>query len=106
MARAVVTLPERVAAGVAFEVRATIAHAMETGYRSGDDGARLPRDLVRHFECKLDGETVFEAQLFAAVSANPWLSFWLKARRSGELSFSWRGDNGFEHTLTRALVVE
>ena len=47
--RAVITLPTALKAGEAFEVRATVAHAMETGYRTGDDGARLPpaRGIVR-----------------------------------------------------------
>ncbi len=103
MARAVIQLPERVVAGAVFEVRATVAHAMETGYRSSDEGARLPRDLVRHFECRFEGELVFEARLFAAVAANPWLSFWLRAQRPGELRFIWRGDQGFEHVETRRL---
>lgn len=103
--RAVITLPAAIKAGTPFEVRATVAHAMETGYRTGDDGARLPRDLVRHFECRLDGEPVFSAELFAAISANPYLAFWLRADRSGELSFVWRGDNGFEHREVRPLTV-
>jgi sulfur-oxidizing protein SoxZ len=103
--RAVITLPTAVKAGEPFEVRATVAHAMETGYRTSDDGARLPRDIVRRFECRLDGELVFAADLFAAISANPYLAFWLRAARSGELSFSWRGDNGFEHREARSLNV-
>lgn len=103
--RAVITLPTAVKAGEAFEVRATVAHAMETGYRTSDDGARLARDLVRRFECRLDGELVFAADLFAAVSANPYLAFWLRARKPGELSLVWRGDNGFEHAETRTLNV-
>ncbi|WP_422013760.1 thiosulfate oxidation carrier complex protein SoxZ [Roseateles sp.] len=103
--RAVITLPVAIKAGEPFEVRATVAHAMETGYRSGDDGARLPRDLVRRFECRLDGELVFAADLFAAISANPYLSFWLRADKPAELSFSWRGDNGFSHEETRRLNV-
>ena len=103
--RAVITVPAAVQAGEAFEIRATVAHTMETGYRSGDDGARLPRDLVRRFECRLDGELVFAADLFAAVSANPYLAFWLRARKPGELSFLWRGDNGFEHRETRTLSL-
>lgn len=101
--RAVITLPASIQAGEAFEVRATVAHAMETGYRTGDDGSRLPRDLVRRFECRLDGELVFAADLFAAVSANPYFAFWLRASKPGELSFSWHGDKGFEHHETRAL---
>lgn len=103
--RAVITLPAAIKAGEPFEVRATVAHAMETGYRSSDEGTRLPRDIVRRFECRLDGELVFAADLFAAVSANPYLAFWLRASKSGELSFSWRGDKGFEHRETRALTV-
>lgn len=103
--RAVVTLPASIKAGEAFEVRATVAHAMETGYRTGDDGARLARDLVRRFECRLDGELVFAADLFAAISANPYFSFWLRTDKSGELSFVWRGDNGFEHRELRALAL-
>lgn len=103
--RAVITLPAAVRAGEAFEVRATVAHAMETGYRSSDAGVRLPRDLVRRFECRLDGELVFATDLFAAVSANPYLAFWLVVPQAGELSFLWRGDNGFEHRETRALAV-
>ena len=103
--RAVITLPAVVRPGEPFEVRATVAHAMETGYRSSDEGARLARDLVRRFECRLDGELVFAADLFAAVSANPYLAFWMAAGKAGELSFVWRGDNGFEHRETRALNV-
>ncbi|KQV48419.1 thiosulfate oxidation carrier complex protein SoxZ [Pelomonas sp. Root1217] len=101
--RAVITLPAAIRAGEAFEVRATVAHSMETGYRSSDEGDRLARDLVRRFECRLDGELVFAADLFAAISANPYLAFWLRADKSGELSFLWRGDNGFEHRETRPL---
>jgi sulfur-oxidizing protein SoxZ len=103
--RAVITLPAAVKAGIAFEVRATVAHVMETGYRTGDDGARLPRDLVRRFECRLDGELVFAADLFAAISANPYLAFWLRADKPGELTFIWRGDRGFEHREVRALTM-
>ena len=103
--RAVISLPATPKAGEAFEVRATVAHAMETGYRSSDEGARLPRDLVRRFECRLDGELVFAADIFAAISANPYVSFWMRASQSGELRFSWRGDNGFEHFETRTISV-
>lgn len=103
--RAVITLPAAVRPGEPFEVRATVAHAMETGYRNDDTGARLPRDLVRRLECRLDGELVVAVDLFAAISANPYVSFWMQVPRGGELSFVWRGDNGFEHREVRALVA-
>lgn len=103
--RAVIIIPAAIRAGEPFEVRATVAHAMETGYRASDDGARLPRDLVRRFECRLDGELVFAADLFAAISANPYVAFWMQAAKAGELSFIWRGDSGFEHSETRLLKL-
>jgi len=103
--RAVVSLPAAIKAGEPFEVRATVAHAMETGYRSSDEGTRLPRDLVRRVECRLDGELVFAADLFAAISANPYVSFWMRVDKPGELRFAWRGDNGFEHFEVRTLNV-
>lgn len=103
--RAVITLPAAVKAGEPFEVRATVAHAMETGYRNDDAGTRLPRDLVRRFECRLAGELVFAADLFAAVSANPYVAFWLQVSQPGELSFAWLGDQGFEHREVRALTL-
>jgi sulfur-oxidizing protein SoxZ len=102
--RAVITMPAVIKAGQPFEVRATVAHSMETGYRTSDDGARLPRDLVRRFECRFEGEVVFTADLFAAISANPYLAFWLRIDMPGALSFVWYGDNGFEHHETRPLT--
>lgn len=103
--RAVIVLPAAIQAGEPFEVRATVAHAMETGYRNDDAGTRLPRDLVRRFECRLDGELVFAADLFAAVSANPYVAFWMRLSQPGELSFVWRGDAGFEHRELRRIAV-
>lgn len=103
--RAVLHLPAAVRAGVPFEVRVTVAHAMETGYRSDDAGDRLPRDLIRRFECWVGEELAFSADLFAAVAANPYLSFWLQVERDAVLRFLWRGDQGFEHREQRAVSV-
>ena len=55
---------------------------METGYRTGPDGALVPRDIIRRFVCTYNGEEVFSADLFPAISANPFLV--LLHRRDGE----------------------
>jgi len=52
-----------------------------------------------------DGETVFSAELFAAVAANPLISFSTVAAASGTLTFSWDGDNGFAQTERVAITV-
>ena len=105
MARTLIHHPASVRAGEVFEVRVTIAHPMETGYRPGPEGGRLPRDILHRFSCRQAGEEVFSARLYPAISANPYVSFHMRARRSGPLEFRWEGDNGFVHTETRALEV-
>lgn len=105
MARALVHLPERAARGSVIEIRATVAHPMETGHRRDGDGRLLPREIVTRFECRFDGELVFAADLHPAVAANPYIAFTLLADRAGELVFLWRGDAGFRHQEVRRLVL-
>ena len=105
MARALITMPATAKKGEVIEIRTLIAHPMETGYRRGDEGSVLPRNLIRRFSCVYDGETVFSAELFAAVAANPLISFSTVAAASGTLTFSWDGDNGFAQTERVVITV-
>jgi sulfur-oxidizing protein SoxZ len=89
--------------GEPCEVRTLITHPMETGYRSDSLGRRLPRDVVRRFEARLDGELVFAADLHAAIAANPYIAFPLVVHDKVQLEIHWRGDNGFAHSLRVAL---
>lgn len=103
--RTLIHMPKTARAGEVIEIRVTIGHPMETGYRPGMDGQRLPRDIIQRFSCRYDGETVFAATLYPAISANPYLAFHTVAKRSGTLEFRWEGDNGFAHTERVALTV-
>ncbi|XHS77559.1 thiosulfate oxidation carrier complex protein SoxZ [Burkholderiaceae bacterium UC74_6] len=105
MARVLITLPASAAAGQVVELRCMIAHAMETGYRVDDAGKPVPRDILRRLRVEYLGSTVFEAELFPAVAANPLIAFCLKAERSGSLRFEWSGDHGFVQVEERTLVV-
>jgi sulfur-oxidizing protein SoxZ len=105
MARAIVTMPGTAKRGEVIEIRTLVAHPMETGYRRGDEGAILPRNLIRRLSCQYDGELVFSAELFAAVAANPFVSFFTVATDSGVLRFTWAGDNGFMHSESVVLTV-
>ena len=105
MARALLTVPKTARRGDVIEVRALIAHPMETGYRPGAEGQLLPRDLIRRFTCRYDGAVVFAADLYAAVAANPYLAFTTIATASGTLEFVWEGDNGFAQTERVQITV-
>lgn len=105
MARTLINAPASAKRGQVIEIRATIAHPMETGFRPGEDGKVLPRDLIRRFSCRYNGELVFAAELFSAVAANPYLAFHTVAIDSGQLVLHWEGDNGFSQTETLNLAV-
>jgi len=105
MARALINAPTTARRGEVIEIRATIGHPMETGYRPGDDGKVLPRNIIRRFTCRYNGEVVFAADLFSAVSANPYLAFHTVATDSGTLTLTWEGDNGFAQTESLTLTV-
>ena len=90
--------------GVPGEIRVTLRHPMENGLRPDGLGNVVPRSLATRFECKLDGRLVFAADLYPAISANPYLAFWLRADQPGTLSFEWLGDWGFQHRETRAIL--
>jgi sulfur-oxidizing protein SoxZ len=105
MARALINLPRTAKRGEVIEIRTLIQHVMETGYRPGVDGVVAPRDIITRFTCLYGNEEVFSAELSPAVAANPFLSFSLVAAESGMLAFTWTGDNGFEQTETRSLIV-
>lgn len=101
--RALVTLPAALRRGVPAELRVTLGHPMETGYRRDGDGRMVPRRLVTRFEARLDGQLVVAADLSPAIAANPYLAFWLQVDGPATLTLDWLGDGGFAHRETRAL---
>ena len=105
MARALINAPTSAKRGEVIEIRATIGHPMETGFRPGDDGKVLPRNIIRRFTCRYNDEVVFAADLFSAIAANPYLAFHTVATDSGTLTLTWEGDNGFAQTENITLTV-
>ncbi|OYZ97319.1 MAG: thiosulfate oxidation carrier complex protein SoxZ [Rhizobiales bacterium 17-65-6] len=105
MTRALVNVPKTARAGDIVEIRAMIAHPMETGYRQGPNGAMIPRNIIRRFVCTYDGAEVFAADFHPAVSANPYLAFSTRATASGTLTFAWTDDAGVTQTATAEIVV-
>lgn len=105
MARTLVNVPKTARRGEVIEVRAMIAHPMETGYRQDAQGRPRPRHIIRRFTCAYDGAQVFAADFHPAMSANPFVAFTTLATRSGVLTFSWTDDKGVTATATAEIVV-
>jgi sulfur-oxidizing protein SoxZ len=105
MARTLLTVPASARRGEVIEIKALIAHRMDTGYLPDAQGKRVPRDIIERFICRYNGQEVFSAQLFPAVASNPYLLFHTLATESGMLEFEWRGDNGFAQTERVSITV-
>ena len=106
MARALINIPAKVRRGEIVEIKTLISHIMETGFRTSNVGQLIPRDIIAQFTCKYNGEEIFRAELFPAIAANPYLTFFTTATESGTLTFEWIGDNGYEVTETATITVE
>ena len=78
-----VIVPDKARKGEPFEIKALIAHPMETGFRKDAVGDSIPRNIITGFACRYDGEEVFAWELHPGVAANPFISFWTIATRSG-----------------------
>jgi len=100
-----IDLPKEVRRGDLVEVRITIQHPMETGFRLDAYGNRVPRNAIHSLACRYNGVEVFRATLGTGIAANPYLRFFTRAVDSGELEFWWLDDDEVEATARAAITV-
>lgn len=106
MARALIHVPPKAKRGDVVEIKTMISHVMETGYRRTVTGEPIPRDIIDQFVCTYNGTEVFRAQLFPAIAANPFITFYTVATESGTLSFSWTDQHGKAQVEIAKIIVE
>ena len=106
MTSALINVPAKAKRGDVIEIRTLTSHIMETGFRHTVDGKLVPRDIITSFTCRYNGAEIFRADLFPAIAANPYLSFFTTARESGKFEFEWIGDQGFSETASASITVE
>jgi sulfur-oxidizing protein SoxZ len=102
---ALIKVPAKAKRGDIIEIKTLMSHIMETGYRRTAAGDIVPRDIITSFSCRYNGDEIFRADLFPAVAANPFISFFTVATESGAFEFEWTGDNGFSSTAKAAITV-
>jgi sulfur-oxidizing protein SoxZ len=106
MTRALINVPPKAKRGQTIEIKTLISHIMETGYRHDNMGKPIPRDIITQLTCSYNGQEIFRADLYPAISANPFVTFYTVATESGTLAFEWTGDNGFHETASAKITVE
>jgi sulfur-oxidizing protein SoxZ len=106
MASALINVPAKAKRGEIIEIKTLTSHIMETGYRRTAAGSVVPRDIITSFSCRYNGSEIFRADLFPAIAANPFISFFTVANESGKFEFEWIGDQGFSTMASASITVE
>jgi sulfur-oxidizing protein SoxZ len=106
MAAALINVPPKARRGDVIEIKTLTSHIMETGYRRTATGEVIPRNIITGFACRYNGEEIFRADLFPAIAANPFITFFAVATESGKFEFEWIGDQGFRQTASASIIVE
>ena len=106
MASALINVPKKAKRGEIIEIKTLMSHIMETGYRRTATGEIVPRDIITSFVCRYNGVEIFRADLFPAIAANPFITFFTVATESGKFDFEWIGDRGFNETASASILVE
>lgn len=96
-----IAMPSKAAKGDIVEIKASVLHPMETGYRRDSMGAPVPRDIIKRFACSYGGVEVFAMECFTGVAANPLVAFTTVATETGSLVFTWVDEKG---AVTSAMM--
>jgi sulfur-oxidizing protein SoxZ len=106
MSKPRVKVPKKAKAGDIVQIKTLMRHKMETGLRKDKKtGKKIPQQIIKRFTATFNGREVFSTDLFASVSANPYLAFYFKADASGEFEFTWIEDTGKTWTTKKKLMV-
>lgn len=100
-----VRAPKEAVRGETIEIKTLISHQMESGQRRDGDGNVIPRQIINRFVCTFNGEEVFSADWHGAISANPYMQFYMVAEESGTFEFTWTDDDGSIYSSTAELTV-
>src|SRR6202022_4863570 len=106
MASALINVPAKAKRGEIVEIKTLVSHIMETGYRHTAAGEVVPRDIITGFTCRYHGVEIFRADLFPAIAANPFITFFTVAAESGKFDFERIGDNVYTSTASASITVE
>jgi len=104
-ANAKIKVPETARKGEAVEIKTAITHEMESGQRKDEAGKVVPRRIINRFVCRYGGSEVFAMDLQPAISANPYISFFILASESGKVEMAWHDDNGEVYTAAASITV-
>ncbi|MCA3182643.1 MAG: thiosulfate oxidation carrier complex protein SoxZ [Cupriavidus sp.] len=80
--------------GDEVNVRALMAHPMETGFRKDSSGNPIPAHYITEVIASVNGKTVLTAEWGGAISTNPYFEFDVKAKKGDKITLKWIDNKG------------
>ena len=100
-----VKVPKEVSVDEIVEIKTLIRHPMHSGRMKDAEGQTIPRQIINLFSAKFNGKKVFQMDLEASISTNPYIVFQYKAKESGKFDFEWTDDNGEIYSISKEMIV-
>ncbi len=86
------------------QVRALIAHPMETGYRKDEQGNKIPAHFINELTVKLNDQVISSSVMGSGISRNPYFAFKFKGGKSGDIvTISWVDNLGFTASEQKSI---
>jgi sulfur-oxidizing protein SoxZ len=89
-----ILIPAAVARDSVMDVRALLAHPMDTGFFRDKDGSPIPAYFVNEVTVSYGGEQVAHFQWTSGISRDPFVRFPLRATREGPIQIEWKDNKG------------
>jgi sulfur-oxidizing protein SoxZ len=100
-----IRVPAEAKAGEIIEIKTLVSHDMESGLRKDPAGNLIPRKIIKQFTARFNGKEFLSADWHPAISANPYQSFFFRAKETGTFEFIWTDDDGSEYKSSHPLKV-
>ena len=98
-------VPKSAIKGEIITIKTMAEHVMEPGVRRDPDtGVIYPKKIIDQVICRFNGKQIYKSQWFSGVSANPFMSFKMKALTSGLVEVEWVDDYG-QSSFKKAVIL-
>ena len=99
-------VPKSANKGEIITIKTMAEHVMEPGVRRDPEtGVIYPKKIIDTVICRFNGMQIFKSQWYSGVSANPFMSFKMKAITSGLVEVEWVDDYGQSSYKKAVLIV-
>ncbi|GBD98916.1 sulfur oxidation protein SoxZ [bacterium BMS3Abin07] len=97
-----IRVPRNITKGAVIPIKALITHPMETGFRKNKKtGKKIPAYYINDVNVYYGDKLITHCDWTIAVSANPFMSFYIKADKAAPLKMVWKDIKGgvYEKTV-------